>query len=88
MTSVDAVDPALGGALYGLSGQTTDYQREMATRLKVPFPILSDAGRHTARALGLPIFETGNEIYLERLTRHRRRLQTILSGARPSTARA
>ncbi len=59
---------ALGVALYGLSGQTTDYQREMATRLKVPFPILSDAGGHAARALGLPTFETGNEIYLERLT--------------------
>jgi peroxiredoxin len=59
---------ALGVALYGLSGQTTDYQREMARRLKVPFPILSDAGGRAARALSLPTFETGNEIYLERLT--------------------
>ena len=29
--------------VFGLSTQTTDYQREMATRLHLPFPVLSDA---------------------------------------------
>ena len=29
-------------ALYALSTQPTDYQREMAQRLKLPFPVLSD----------------------------------------------
>ncbi|MGB6440555.1 MAG: hypothetical protein WBE89_14805, partial [Methyloceanibacter sp.] len=28
--------------LFGLSRQTSDYQREMTTRLNIPFPILSD----------------------------------------------
>jgi peroxiredoxin len=55
-------------ALFGLSGQTTDYQREMATRLSLPFPIMSDHQRHFATALALPTFETGGEVYLKRLT--------------------
>ena len=54
--------------LFGLSGQTTDYQREMATRLSLPFPILSDHERHFATGLALPTFETGGEVYLKRLT--------------------
>jgi peroxiredoxin len=60
---------AAGGArIFGLSRQTTAYQREMVVRLRVPFPILSDAeGRFTA-ALALPSFVTGGEIYLKRLT--------------------
>ena len=58
----------LGIRLYGLSRQTQDYQIEMARRLKLPFPILSDAeGRFTA-ALDLPIFATGGVTYLTRLT--------------------
>jgi peroxiredoxin len=55
-------------ALFGLSGQTTDYQREMATRLSLPFPILSDHQRHFATELTLPTFETGGEVYLKRVT--------------------
>lgn len=58
----------LGAALYGLSGQTPDHQREMTDRLALPFPILSDADREVATALALPTFETGGEIYLTRLT--------------------
>ncbi|HEY6670161.1 MAG TPA: peroxiredoxin [Methyloceanibacter sp.] len=57
-----------GVAIFGLSRQTTDYQSEMAARLGLPFPILSDAkGRFTA-ALALPTFATGGENYLKRLT--------------------
>jgi peroxiredoxin len=57
-----------GARLFGLSRQSTDYQREMAARLAIPFPILSDTqGRFTA-ALALPTFATGGEIYLKRLT--------------------
>lgn len=55
-------------AIFGLSRQTTAYQSEMASRLRLPFPILSDAeGRFTA-ALGLLTFATGGETYLKRLT--------------------
>jgi peroxiredoxin len=54
--------------LYGLSRQTTDYQRELVTRLALPFPLLSDAEGRLADALNLPSFTTGGEIYLKRLT--------------------
>jgi peroxiredoxin len=33
----------LGAEVYGLSTQTTDYQREMAKRLHLPFEVLSDS---------------------------------------------
>lgn len=54
--------------LLGLSRQTTDYQRELAMRLKLPFPLLSDADGRVSAALHLPAFTTGGETYLKRLT--------------------
>ena len=54
--------------MFGLSGQTTDYQREMVQRLELPFPILSDADGKFTEALHLPTFETGGASYLKRLT--------------------
>jgi peroxiredoxin len=57
-----------GVRLFGLSRQTTEYQRELTTRLALPFPILSDAEGRFAAALRLPSFTTGGEIYLKRLT--------------------
>jgi peroxiredoxin len=59
---------ALDVALFGLSGQATDWQREMVERLRLAFPILSDASGSMAHALGLPNFATGGETYLKRLT--------------------
>ena len=58
----------LGISLFGLSRQTTDYQRELVARLALPFPILSDAEGRFAGALRLPSFTTCGEIYLKRLT--------------------
>jgi peroxiredoxin len=58
----------LGVAIFGLSLQTTGYQREMAIRLRLPFLILSDAKGAFATALRLPSFATGGENYLKRLT--------------------
>lgn len=58
----------LGVHVFGLSRQTTDYQREMVARLRLPFRILSDAEGRFAASLRLPSFATGGEIYLERLT--------------------
>lgn len=58
----------LGVALYALSTQTTDYQREMAERLKLTFPVLSDLEWRFSHALALPSFATGGETYLKRLT--------------------
>lgn len=58
----------LGVALYALSMQTADYQREMARRLRLPFPVLSDVAQDFSRALRLPTFATGGGAYLKRLT--------------------
>src|SRR5680860_194004 len=57
-----------GVRLLGLSRQVPEYQRELAARLALPFPILSDAGGRFAAALRLPSFTTGGETYLKRLT--------------------
>jgi len=58
----------LGVALFGLSRQTTDYQRELVARLGLLFPILGDVDGRFAAALRLPSFTTGGETYLKRLT--------------------
>ena len=54
--------------VYGLSTQDSDYQRELAERLHLPFSILSDAKLELARALRLPTFEIGGETLIKRLT--------------------
>jgi peroxiredoxin len=59
---------ALKVASFGLSRQSTHWQRELAKRLRLPFPILSDAAGRFTEALALPIFATGGDIYLKRLT--------------------
>jgi len=54
--------------LFGLSSQTSDYQREAAERLHLPFPLLSDSEFRLARALELPQLTFRGESYLRRLT--------------------
>jgi peroxiredoxin len=59
---------ALGiAAVYGLSTQDTDYQREAAERLHLPFPILSDAALKFARALNLPTFSVDGMTLIKRM---------------------
>jgi peroxiredoxin len=53
--------------LYGLSTQTTDYQREAVERLHLPFAILSDAGFALTRALKLPTFEVDGMVLIKRM---------------------
>jgi peroxiredoxin len=55
-------------SLFGLSGQTTGYQRELVARLGLNFQLLSDAEGRFAGALALPSFTTGDDSYLKRLT--------------------
>jgi peroxiredoxin len=55
-------------AVYGLSTQPTDYQRELVGRLGLPFAIVSDEHFAFQRALALPTFATGGVTYLKRLT--------------------
>jgi peroxiredoxin len=54
--------------LFGLSTQSSDYQRELRDRLHLPFEILSDAKLELTRALALPTFEVGGETLLKRIT--------------------
>jgi peroxiredoxin len=54
--------------VYGLSTQTTTYQREAVNRLHLPFELLSDAKFHRCRGLRLPIFKAAGQRLLRRLT--------------------
>lgn len=54
--------------LFGLSTQDTAYQREAAERLRLPFPLLSDAELRLAKAMDLPTFETAGMTLLKRFT--------------------
>ncbi|MER7178673.1 redoxin family protein [Streptomyces hyaluromycini] len=56
------------GGVFGLSSQETDYQREVAERLHLPFQMLSDPARSLAQELGLPTFETNGLTLYKRLT--------------------
>ena len=55
-------------AVYGLSTQDTDYQREAVDRLHLPFPMLSDEAFALTHALQLPTFEAAGRTLLRRLT--------------------
>ena len=59
---------ARGAAVYGLSLQDIEWQREFARRCGLPFPLLSDAQERFSQSLGLPVFAAGGQHYLERLT--------------------
>jgi peroxiredoxin len=72
--------------LFGLSTQTTGYQREMAERFHLPFEILSDAKLTFANALKLPTFEAGGMRLIKRLTLIIRggRIETVFYPVFPS----
>ena len=54
--------------IFGLSTQTTEYQKEMTERLHLPFPVLSDEKLEFAKQLNLPIFEVENMKLIKRIT--------------------
>jgi peroxiredoxin len=58
----------LGVEVFGLSTQRTEYQREMAVRLHLPFEVLSDDQFQLCDALHLPTFEVEGMRLLKRLT--------------------
>ena len=59
---------SVGAAVYGVSSQSTDYQREALERLHLPFPLLSDETLQYKNQLRLPTFTVdGMELY-KRLT--------------------
>jgi peroxiredoxin len=58
----------LGADVMGLSVQSTEYQTEMAQRLHLPFPVLSDVDYVFQSALRLPTFQAAGMTLLKRLT--------------------
>ena len=58
----------LGVRVFGLSTQEPAYQQELARRLHLPFPVLSDAGRALTDALRLPTLRIGGHVLLARLS--------------------
>jgi peroxiredoxin len=59
---------ALGVAhLYGLSTQDTAYQQEAATRLHLPFALLSDEHLQFTKALNLPTFAVDGMTLMKRM---------------------
>jgi peroxiredoxin len=59
---------SLGVRVFGLSTQSTGYQREAAERLRLSFELLSDEKLAFARALKLPTFEVEGMVLIKRLT--------------------
>ena len=60
---------ALGTCVYTVSTQASGYQREMAERLHLPHPVLSDADLELTSALRLPTFRAaGGPRLIRRLT--------------------
>ena len=59
---------AAGAAqVFGLSTQSNAYQTEMASRLHLPFPVLSDEKLELTRALKLPTMEVAGLTLTKRL---------------------
>jgi peroxiredoxin len=63
----DELKAAGADQVFGLSTQSTAYQREMAERLHLPFPVLSDEALALTRALRLPAFEAAGLTLIKRL---------------------
>jgi peroxiredoxin len=59
---------ALGASVFGLSTQTTEYQREAVERLHLPFDLLSDSDLKFATVMRLPTFRVDSMILIKRLT--------------------
>ena len=53
--------------VFGLSTQSNAYQAEMASRLPLPFPVLSDEKLELAEALQLPTMEVAGLTLIKRL---------------------
>lgn len=55
-------------AVFGLSVQSSEYQREARDRLSLPFELLSDSSLELTNRFRLPTFEIAGETLLKRLT--------------------
>jgi peroxiredoxin len=55
------------GQVFGLSTQSNAYQAEMAARLHLPFPVLSDEKLELTRALDLPTMDVAGLTMIRRM---------------------
>jgi peroxiredoxin len=70
---------ALNTGVFGLSAQTTDYQREVRDRLHLPFQLVSDSTLRLKSTLRLPTFQAAGMELFKRLTliAHEGRIEKI-----------
>jgi peroxiredoxin len=59
---------ALDTSIFGVSTQDTEYQKEAAERLHLPFDLLSDSKHELAKTLSLPMLEVEGKQLIKRLT--------------------
>jgi peroxiredoxin len=59
---------SLNTSVFGLSAQTTEYQKEAHDRLRLPFDLLSDSALRLKQALRLPTFTVAGMELFRRLT--------------------
>lgn len=57
-----------GVSVFGISNNDTEYQKEAAERLELPFELLSDKDMSLTKALNLPTFEYEGLILMKRLS--------------------
>ena len=81
---------ALGARVFGISTQPTDYQSEAASRLHLPYALLSDVNLALTGALRLPTFSVESQTLIRRLTliAHRGVIEHCLYPVFPPTADA
>ena len=63
----DDLKQAGAQGVFGLSTQSTAYQREMVERLHVPFAVLSDEKLALTRAMRLPTMDVAGQTLIKRL---------------------
>lgn len=59
---------AFNTSVYGLSTQSTEYQKEAATRLQLPFPLVSDNNLEFMKSLNIPIIKIEGMLLSKRVT--------------------
>ena len=56
------------GAVFGISTQSTEYQKEAWARLHLPYPLLSDEKLQLTKALNLPTMQVAYMTLIKRIT--------------------
>ena len=59
---------SLNAVPIGISSQSVDDNKEMTSRLKVPYDVLSDEKLELSNELNIPTFSVSSKIFLKRIT--------------------